>query len=78
MFRLVHREIGQHLAVQHDSFGVEFADELRIGHPVGADTGVDTGDPQRTERPLLELAVRIGELQPLFDRVFRNGPYVSP
>ena len=76
--RLVHRQVGQHLAVEGDSFGVEFADELRIGHSLRADGGVDTRDPQRTERPLLESAVRIGELQTLLDRIFRNGPYVSP
>lgn len=77
-FRLVHRQIGHDLAVDGDTFGVDFADELRIGHPVGADGGVDTRDPQRTERPLLELTVCISIAQTFFDRVFRNGPNVSP
>ena len=76
--RLVHGQVGEHLAVQDDTLGVEFADEMRLGHSLGADCGVDTRDPQRTECPLLELAVRIGELQAFLDRVFRNGPYVSP
>ena len=43
-----------------------------------ADCGVDTRDPQRAEGPLLELAVCIGKLQALFDRIFRNGSNVSP
>ena len=77
-FRLVHRQIGHDLAVDGDTFGVDFADELRIGHPVGADGGVDTRDPQRTECPLLEGAVCIGIAQTLLDRIFRNGPNVSP
>ena len=45
---------------------------------VGADGGVDTRDPQRTECPLLEGAVCIGIAQTLLDRIFRNGPNVSP
>ena len=76
--RLVHSQVGQHLAVELDALGVEFADELRIGQTVSADTGIDTGDPQRTESPLLELAVCISILQTLLDRVFGDGPYISP
>ena len=57
---------------------LELADELRIGHSLRADCGVDTRDPQRAEGPLLELAVCVGKLQALFDRIFRNGPNVSP
>ena len=77
-FRLVHRQIGHYLAVDGNSLGVDFADELLIGHPVCANRGVDTRYPQRTERPLFDLAVCIGILQTLFDRVFGNGPYISP
>ena len=77
-FWLVHRQVGQNLAVQCDALGVEFADKLRIGHSLRADCGVDTRDPQRTERPLLELTVCISIAQTFFDRVFRNGPNVSP
>ena len=77
-FRLVHRQIGHNLAVEGDALGVDFADKLRIGHSLRADCGVDTRDPQRTERPLLELTVCIGIAQTLLDRIFRNGPNVSP
>ena len=77
-FRLIHRQIGHNLAVEGDALGVDFADKLRIGHSLCADCGVDTRDPQRTECPLLELTVCISIAQTFFDRVFRNGPNVSP
>lgn len=76
--RLVHRQIGHNLAVEGDALGIDFADKLRIGHSLCADCGVDTRDPQRTECPLLELTVCISIAQTFFDRVFRNGPNVSP
>src|SRR5699024_8248342 len=77
-FGFVHCQIGQNLAVQPDAFGVEFPDEFRVGHSLHADGGVDARDPQAAERPLLELAVCIGIRQTLFDRVFGDGPYISP
>ena len=77
-FRLVHRQIRQNLAVEGDAFGVDFTDKFGIRHSLGADCGVDTGNPQRTECTLFELAVCIGKLQTLLDGVFRYRPNVSP
>ena len=44
-------------------------DELAIGQSLGADRGVDSLDPQSAEAPLLHLAVAIGVLAGLLDRL---------
>src|SRR5207237_7023594 len=68
-FGLVHRDVREHLAVQRDAGEVQRVDELAVGQPLGADRGVDALDPQSAEAPLLHLAVAVGILPGLLDRL---------
>src|SRR5207253_7491392 len=65
----VHRDVGEHLAVQRDAGEVQRVDELAVGQPLGADGGVDALNPQSAEAPLLHLAVAVGVLPGLLDRL---------
>src|SRR5690349_24588759 len=65
----VHREVGHHLAVELDARQLHAVHELRVGEPFGADRGVDPLDPQRAEAALLHLAVAVGVLPGLLDRL---------
>src|SRR6187551_2273885 len=66
---LVHREVGHDLPVELDPGELGAVDELRIGQAFGADRGIDPLDPQRAEAALLHLAVAIGVLAGLLDRL---------
>src|SRR5690606_23572696 len=66
---LVHREIGEHLAVELDAGALQPVHELRIGEALGADAGIDALDPQAAKAALLHLAVAIGILAGLLDRL---------
>src|SRR5207253_9137548 len=66
---LIHRQVGHDLAVERDPGELGAMDELRIGQPLGADRGIDPLDPQRAERALLHLAVAVGILPGLLDRL---------
>src|SRR5206468_12805446 len=66
---LVHRDVGEHLAVERDAGKVQRVDELAVGEALGADRGVDPLDPQGAEAALLHLAVAVGILPGLFDRL---------
>src|SRR4051794_558944 len=68
-FGLVHRDVGEHLAVEGDAGEVQRVDELAVGQPLGANRGVDALDPQSAEAPLLHLAVAVGVLAGLLDRL---------
>src|SRR5436305_2241178 len=68
-FRLVHRDVGEHFAVERDAGEVQRVDELAVGQPLGADRGVDALDPQSAEAALLHLAVAVGVLPGLLDRL---------
>ena len=48
-FGLMHREIGQHLAVDLNTGLAEPVDKSAVGQPVLAAGGVDALDPERTE-----------------------------
>src|SRR6185295_16591377 len=61
--------IGQDLAVEADAGELECVDELAVGHAFGADCGVDALDPQSAEAALLRLAVAVGILPGLLDRL---------
>src|SRR5579885_1463243 len=67
--RLAHREIGEHLAVDCDPGLAEAVDKSAIGEAVLAHGGVDALDPEGAERALAVLAVAIGVLVRLFDRL---------
>ena len=75
---LVHRQVGQHLAVEADTFGVEFTHKFGIGHSVVAGCGVDTYNPQAAEVSFLLLAMAVSERKTSFDGVFGDRPNVSP
>src|SRR5690606_4940629 len=66
---VVHRQLGHDLPVQLDPGELGAMDELRIGQALGAHRGVDPLDPQRAEVPLLNLAVAVGVLPGLLDRL---------
>src|SRR6266478_9640067 len=63
------REIGQHFAVDLDAGALEAVDKSAVGQPVLAHRGVDALDPQPAEGALLALAVAIGILHGLLDRL---------
>ena len=71
---MVHRQIGQHLAVQVYTGFLELAHELRVRQAILADTGVDSLDPYPSEFPLFLLAVPVGIYQSFFDGIFGYGP----
>src|SRR5690606_36668383 len=66
---LVHRQIGHDLPVELDPGELGAVDELRIGHAFGANRGVDPLHPQRAEAALIHLAVAVGVLPGLLDRL---------
>src|SRR5260221_2102260 len=66
---LVHRDVGEHFAVETDAGEVQRVDELAVGEALGADRGVDPLDPQSAEAALLHLAVAVGILPSLLDRL---------
>src|SRR3546814_13713127 len=59
---LVHRDVGQNLALQFHPGQLQAVPELRIGQALGADAGVDALDPQAADGPLLDLALATGLL----------------
>src|SRR5690606_33295927 len=65
----VHRQVGHRLAVELDPGEPGAVDELRVSEAFGAHRGVDPLDPQRAEVALLHLAVAIGVLAGLLDRL---------
>src|SRR6185312_645694 len=71
--RLVDGHVGQHLAVDLDAGLVEAVDEAAIAQAVLAGGGVDALDPERAERALADLAVAIGVLQRLLDRLLGDA-----
>lgn len=76
--RVVHGEIGQHLAVEADVFRFELTHEFRIGHSLHAGSSVDTLDPQAAEFPLLVLTTYVSVGQTFLDSIFGYCPYISP
>ena len=45
--RLVHCEVGQYLAIETDTFLTQLMNKGRVSKAFGADSGIDTRDPQR-------------------------------
>src|SRR5439155_9208244 len=62
-------DVGEHFPVERDPGEVQRVDELAIGQSFRADRGVDALDPQSAEAPLLHLAVAVGILPGLLDRL---------
>src|SRR5476649_2658995 len=65
--RLPRGEIGHDLAVDLHACLQDAVHELRVGHAVLADRGVDALDPQAAERALFVATIAIGILQALLD-----------
>src|SRR5690606_14641991 len=60
--RILHGEIGQHLAVETDLVRVQRRDEARVADAVLATRSVDALDPETAKIPLAQLAAREGVL----------------
>src|SRR5690606_2495202 len=66
---VVHRHVGQDLAVEADPGLVQAVDEGTVGDSVRPRGRIDPGDPQRTEHALLGTPVAVGVLTRLHDRL---------
>ena len=60
--RMVHGQVGQHLAVKPDAFLVHPAHKIGVGQPMLTHAGVDTLDPQAPEIAFFPSAVAVGIL----------------
>src|SRR5207253_8483222 len=65
------REVGEHLPVELDAGLRAPVDELVVRQAVRTGGGVDAGDPEAPERPLLDLAVAIGVDERALDLLLR-------
>ena len=75
-FRLVHGEVGEHLAIEADAFLAQLVNKGGIGQAFCADGGIDTGDPQCAVFPFLQFAADITILKALFEDVLGDGVYI--
>jgi len=76
--RIVHREVGEDLAVQADVLGVQLTHELGVGQTVLTRGSVDTLDPEGAEVALLGLAVTVSIGQTFLVGVLGYGPNILP
>ena len=67
--RVLDRDIRQHLAVDLDAGLRQAVNKSAVGQAVLAHGRVDALDPERAERALLALAIAIGVLHRLLDRL---------
>src|SRR5690606_12804217 len=75
--RVVHGDVRQHLAIKGDAGLHQAVHEAAVAQAVDAGRGVDAGDPQRAEIPLLLLATDIGVLQGLGDGLLGNAEHLA-
>ena len=71
--RFADGDVGQNLAVDLDAGLVQAVDEAAVGEAFFTHGGVDALDPQGAEVALLNLAVAIGVLAGLLDRLARDA-----
>src|SRR5437667_4600445 len=64
-------QVGQHLAVERNFRGFQTFHEPAVSEPGGAGSGVDADLPERAEIPFFGLAIAIGILAPVIERVGR-------
>src|SRR5512138_1742226 len=76
--RVVHGDVRQHLAVQGDAGLEQPVHETAVAQTVEAGRGVDADDPQRAEIALLLLAVDVGVLLGLDDRLLGDAEDLAP
>ena len=68
---VVDGQVGQDLAVDLDTGGLEALDEAVVGHPLGAGRGVDPLDPQLAEVALVLAPVVVAVDQRVGDLLLR-------
>src|SRR5690606_25171455 len=71
----VHSQFGQNFTVDFDGRFFQASDQTAVGQTVDTSTSIDTSDPQSTELTLALLAVTIGVLTCLDDRLLGNPEY---
>ena len=74
--RVIHGEIGKHLAVDFDTSLVEGTHQLRIAHTLDAGSCIDTLNPKGAECALLVLAITVCIGETFLVGVLGNGPNV--
>ena len=74
---VVHREVGEHFAVQADVLLRELSHELGIGDASLTAGSVDSLDPQSAEIALLGFAVTVSVGKTFLVGVLRNRPNIS-
>ena len=75
-FRVVHSQVGQHLAVDLDTSLVQKTHQLRIAETLQTCGSIDTLDPKCTERTLLVTAITECIGKTLLPSVLGNGPNI--
>src|SRR5690349_11036735 len=72
--RILHRELGEDLAIHFDARHLHAVDEGAVAHAVEASGSVDTHDPQLAEIALLGLAIPVGVDPTALDGLLRGLP----
>src|SRR4051812_36306974 len=75
--RLVHGEVGEHLAIDLDAGLLDAIDETAVAQVELARRRVDALDPQCAEVALLEPATAVGVLAGLDDGLLRRAEYLA-
>ncbi|KAG1252663.1 hypothetical protein G6F65_017819 [Rhizopus arrhizus] len=70
-------QIGQDLTVEFDRSLLQTSDEHAVADAMFADGGVDTRDPQSTERALLVTTVAVGVLASAHDCLLGNTEHIT-
>jgi len=73
---VIHRQVGQHFAIEADAAFLDLSHKLGIGHAMESCPCVDPLDPQRTKISFLRLAIAVSINQSLLYRILRYGPYI--
>src|SRR5215472_2660926 len=75
---VVHRDVGEHLAVDLDAGLVQSVDDAAVGKAVDTRRRVDARDPQRAELTLVLPPVAVGVLPRLDDGLLRRAIDLAP
>src|SRR5450432_4265776 len=68
--RILHRNVGEYLAIQFDPGRLQPMNELVVTHPVQFGRRSNAHNPQRPKLPLPLLPPRVSELETAFDGLF--------